>query len=96
MRFVDYKCNDCNAVDEYVVNSNDGNNVKCSSCGSLNTLRIVKCSSCGSLNTLRIFAPISFKTSSSSGKDCGCDSSSCASPSKSCAGGSCSTCSGCH
>ncbi|MBM3701151.1 MAG: hypothetical protein FJW68_09615 [Actinobacteria bacterium] len=82
MRFVDYKCNDCNIVDEYVVNSNEGNNVKCSSCGSL--------------NTLRIFAPISFKTSSSSGKDCGCDSSSCASPSKSCAGGSCSTCSGCH
>jgi ribosomal protein S27E len=82
LRFVDYKCNDCNAVDEYVINSNDANKIKCSKCGSL--------------NTVRVFAPINFKASASSGQDCGCDSSSCTTPSKSCSGSSCSTCSGCH
>jgi len=82
MRFVDYKCNDCNAVDEYVINSTDANKVNCSKCGSS--------------NTIRIFTPVSFKASASSGQEFGCGAPSCSTPPKSCSGSSCSTCSGCN
>jgi len=52
MRFVDYKCNDCGSVCEIVLRSDNGSEITCEKCGSL--------------NMVRIFTPIGFKSSSSS------------------------------
>ncbi len=83
MRFVDYKCNDCENVCEVVTRgSNESSETD------------IKCEKCGSFNMLRIFAPISFKASGGNGNDYEPSSSS---SSKSCSGGSCASCSGgCH
>ena len=81
MRFVDYKCNDCESVSEVVMMGSNG------SSGT-----DIKCEKCGSSNMLRIFAPISFKASGGNGSDY--ESSSSSSSSKSCSGGSCASCSG--
>ncbi|MBM3705028.1 MAG: zinc ribbon domain-containing protein [Actinobacteria bacterium] len=54
MRFVDYKCNECGIVNEYVISGSDNGGIKCSGCGSS--------------NTVRVFTPVGFK-SSSSGSD---------------------------
>ncbi len=81
MRFVDYKCNDCENVCEVVTRgSNESSETD------------IKCEKCGSFNMARIFAPISFKASGGEGSEYMPSSSS-----KSCSGGSCSNCSGgCH
>jgi predicted nucleic acid-binding Zn ribbon protein len=81
MRFVDYKCNDCENVCEVVMLGSNGN-----------TETDIKCEKCGSFDMLRIFAPISFKASGGNGSDY--EHSSSSSSSKSCSGGSCSSCSG--
>jgi predicted nucleic acid-binding Zn ribbon protein len=83
MRFVDYKCNDCENVCEVVTRGGDESSEA-----------DIKCEKCGSFNMLRIFAPVSFKASGGNGSDYEPSSSS---SSKSCSGGSCSSCSGgCH
>ena len=83
MRFVDYKCNDCENVCEVVTRG-------CEESSETD----IKCEKCGSFNMLRIFAPISFKSSGGNGSDYEPSSSS---SSKSCSGGSCASCSGsCH
>lgn len=83
MRFVDYKCNDCENVCEIVMLGSNG--------GSTTD---IKCDKCNSFNMVRIFAPISFKASGGNGSDYEPSSSS---SSKSCSGGSCDSCSGgCH
>jgi predicted nucleic acid-binding Zn ribbon protein len=81
MRFVDYKCNDCENVCEVVMLGSNGNSET-----------DIKCEKCGSFDMLRIFAPISFKASGGDGSDY--EPSSSSSSSKSCSGGSCSSCSG--
>jgi len=80
MRFVDYKCSDCQSICEVVLRSDNGSEIVCDKCGSS--------------NMVRIFTPIRFKSSSgSSGSE---DFSSVsASSRRSCSGGSCSNCSGC-
>jgi hypothetical protein len=84
MRFVDYKCNDCENVCEIVTRGCDESSEK-----------DIKCEKCGSFNMLRIFAPVSFKATGGNGSDY--ESSSSSSSSKSCSGGSCASCSGgCH
>ena len=81
MRFVDYKCNDCENVCEVVTRG----------CNE-NKETDIKCEKCGSFNMARIFAPVSFKASGGDGSEYMPSSSS-----KSCSGGSCSNCSGgCH
>lgn len=52
MRFVDFKCNRCGNVSEYVLHGFDDK---------------VKCASCGSEDTVRLFAPVGFKKASSDG-----------------------------
>jgi len=83
MRFVDYKCNDCENVSEIVMlGSNGGSEAD------------IKCEKCSSSNMIRIFAPISFKSSGGSDSEYMPSPSS---SSKSCSGGSCDSCSGsCH
>ena len=82
MRFVDYKCSDCENVCEVVTRGCDESSET-----------DIKCEKCGSLNMIRIFAPTSFKASGGNGSDYETASSS----SKSCSGGSCASCSGgCH
>ncbi len=80
MRFVDFKCNKCGNVSEYVLNGFDEK---------------VNCAKCGSNDTVRVFAPVGLKISSElSGNGYTPNSSSL--QSKGCSGGSCSTCSGCR
>ena len=84
MRFVDYKCHDCENVCEIVTRGFDESSET-----------DIKCEKCGSFNMLRIFAPISFKASGENGSDY--EPSSSSSSSSSCSGGSCDSCSGgCH
>ncbi len=80
MRFVDYKCNDCENVCEIVTRGFDDS-------GEAD----IKCEKCSSSNMIRIFAPISFKSSGGSDSDYMPSPSS---SSKSCSGGSCANCSG--
>ncbi len=80
MRFVDYKCNDCEAVCEIVLRSDNGSEIVCAKCGSS--------------NMVRVFAPIGIKSSSNSSSS-NEFSSDLSSSKKSCSGSSCSTCSGC-
>jgi putative FmdB family regulatory protein len=40
MKFVDYKCNDCNAISEYYLKSDDSEEIKCKICGSKNMVRV--------------------------------------------------------
>jgi predicted nucleic acid-binding Zn ribbon protein len=80
MRFVDYKCNDCEYISEVVtLGSNGGSEAD------------IRCEKCGSSSMIRIFAPISFKSSGGSDNDYMPSPSS---TSKSCSGGSCANCSG--
>lgn len=84
MRFVDYKCNECENVCEVVTIGSNGSSEA-----------DIKCEKCGSLDMARIFAPVSFKASGGNGSDYMPSPSS--SSSKSCSGGSCASCSGgCH
>ncbi|HAJ95883.1 MAG TPA: FmdB family transcriptional regulator [Actinobacteria bacterium] len=53
MRFVDYKCEDCEEVSEIVIRGDDNTEIKCEKCGNS---RMVK-----------VFAPISFRGNSSDG-----------------------------
>jgi len=80
MRFVDYKCSDCQSISEIVIMSDNGCEITCEKCGSS--------------NMVRIFAPVGFKSSSSSSGS-GDFSTGSQSSSRSCSGTSCSTCSGC-
>jgi putative FmdB family regulatory protein len=73
LRFVDYKCEDCGEVSEVVIRGDNGSQIKCEKCGSK--------------KMVKIFAPIGFKSDSTSDSYSG--SSSCSG----CSGGSCSTCS---
>jgi len=83
MRFVDYKCNDCENICEVVTKCCDDSNEN-----------EIKCVNCGSSNMVRIFAPVSFKDSGGNGSDYAPSPST---SSKSCSGGSCASCSGgCH
>jgi len=83
MRFVDYKCNDCENISEVVTKCCDDSNEN-----------EIKCENCGSANMVRIFAPVSFKASGGNGSDYAPSPSA---SSKSCSGGSCASCSGgCH
>ncbi len=52
MKFVDFKCNKCGNISEYVINNCDAE---------------VICVNCGSKDTVRIFSPVGFKSSSSNG-----------------------------
>jgi predicted nucleic acid-binding Zn ribbon protein len=79
MRFVDYKCNDCENVCEIVTRGFDESDEA-----------EIKCEKCSSSNMVRIFAPISFKSSGGGSDYMPSPSSS----SKSCSGGSCASCSG--
>ncbi|HHT79277.1 MAG TPA: hypothetical protein GXZ93_05730 [Actinobacteria bacterium] len=72
MRFVDYKCNDCNEINEYYISSEDTEKLSCLKCGSL--------------DLTRVFAPIQCKCqpgngggtgSYSPGKSCSGSCSSC-------------------
>jgi putative FmdB family regulatory protein len=63
MRFVDFKCNKCGNISEYVLSGFDDK---------------VKCANCESEDMSRIFAPVGFRTSSS-GSECSSGSSSCSS-----------------
>ncbi|MCL4385012.1 MAG: zinc ribbon domain-containing protein [Actinobacteria bacterium] len=40
MKFVDYKCNDCNAISEYYLKSDDSEEIKCKVCGSKDMVRV--------------------------------------------------------
>ncbi|MDD3629205.1 MAG: zinc ribbon domain-containing protein [Actinomycetota bacterium] len=83
MKFVDYKCKDCESITEVVVT------------GDNNT--VIKCSKCGSKNMVRVFSPVGFKASGGSGQEGEedySDSSSSSSACSSCMGGDCSTCFG--
>lgn len=77
MKFVDYKCNDCEVVSEYYVKSDDSDEIKCFTCGSK--------------NMIRVFTPIKSKKSSSQSDFPPSESSSGKSCSGSCSG--CSGCS---
>lgn len=52
MRFVDYKCEDCDEVTEMTLNDDSGTGIKCKKCGSE--------------KMVRVFAPVGFKSSSDS------------------------------
>ena len=80
MRFVDYKCSDCQGISEIVLMSDNGSEITCEKCGSS--------------NMVRIFSPIGFKSSSGS-SDSGDFSTGSQSSCRSCSGASCSNCSGC-
>ncbi|MQY74152.1 MAG: zinc ribbon domain-containing protein [Actinobacteria bacterium] len=71
LRFVDYKCKDCESITEIVIRGEDGCQIKCEKCGSK--------------NMIRVFSPVGFK-SSYGGNDNSGSSSSCSScTSRSCA-----------
>jgi len=40
MRFVDYKCNECNNISEYYLSNNDAEEITCKICGSKNMVRV--------------------------------------------------------
>ncbi len=40
MKFVDYKCNDCNEINEYYISSDDVGGLSCLKCGSSNLTRV--------------------------------------------------------
>lgn len=44
MPIYDYKCKKCSTVSEVLVRSNDGQIVKCSSCGSTNVEKLISSS----------------------------------------------------
>ncbi len=46
MRFVDYKCNDCNEINEYYINSEDADKLKCPKCGSRDLTRVFAAVQC--------------------------------------------------
>jgi putative FmdB family regulatory protein len=77
LKFVDYKCKDCEKVSEYYVKSDDSDEIKCEICGGT--------------NMLRVFTPIKSGSSSSHGDSQSSDSTSGKSCSGSCSG--CSGCS---
>jgi putative FmdB family regulatory protein len=68
MRFVDYKCQECNKVSEVFIRGDDPE---------------IKCEKCGSSNMIKVFAPVGLKRTSpdtdfSSGSSCsGCSGSNC-------------------
>lgn len=51
LRFVDYKCEDCEEISEIVIRDNDDAEIKCGKCGNN---RMIK-----------VFAPVSFSGGSS-------------------------------
>ena len=79
LRFVDYKCKDCENITEVVIKGDNDTHIKCSKCGSK--------------NMVRVFSSVGVKTSTDSGEGSysgAGSSSSCGG----CMGGDCSTCSG--
>ncbi|MDD3520539.1 MAG: zinc ribbon domain-containing protein [Actinomycetota bacterium] len=46
MRFIDYKCNDCNEINEYYINSEDDGKLNCPKCGSSNLTRVFAAVQC--------------------------------------------------
>ncbi|MCL4417246.1 MAG: hypothetical protein M1475_00505 [Actinobacteria bacterium] len=66
MKFVDYKCNDCEAVSEYYVKNDNSDEIKCKSCGSMNMCRVFTPIKCGSSSSQSDYAA----SGSSSGKSC--------------------------
>ncbi|MCJ7666045.1 MAG: zinc ribbon domain-containing protein [Actinobacteria bacterium] len=68
MRFIDYKCQDCNEVSELVIRGDSPE---------------IKCEKCGNRNMVKVFAPVGLKSNSSdgrysSGSSCsGCSGGSC-------------------
>lgn len=69
MRFVDYKCQDCDEVSELFIRGDDDPEIKCEKCGNR--------------NMVKVFAPVGLKSSSpdsgfSSGSSCsGCSGGDC-------------------
>lgn len=52
MKFIDYKCNDCEAISEYYLKGDNSEEIKCTICGSR--------------DMIRVFNPVSSRSSSSS------------------------------
>lgn len=63
LKFVDYKCKDCEEISEVFIRGNDDTEIKCEKCGNN---RMVK-----------VFTPISFKSNSSEGSSSTSSCSSC-------------------
>jgi len=76
MKFVDYKCEDCQKISEYYVRNDNSDEIRCEICKGI--------------NMLRVFTPIKSGSSSSGGDIAPSDSSSGKSCSGSCSG--CSGC----
>ena len=66
MKFVDYKCNDCQTVSEYYVRNDDSDEIKCEACGSMDMKRVFSAIRCGSSSSKNDYA----FSGSSSGKSC--------------------------
>lgn len=73
MKFVDYKCSDCEKVSEYYVKNDNSDEIRCEICGGANMMRVftpIKSGSSSSHGDLQ-------SSGSTSGKSCSGSCSGC-------------------
>ncbi|MHB1347102.1 MAG: FmdB family zinc ribbon protein [Candidatus Humimicrobiaceae bacterium] len=73
MKFVDYKCNDCEKVSEYYVKNDNSDEIKCESCGGKNMIRVFTPIKSGSPSSQKEYQ----SSGASSGKSCSGSCSGC-------------------
>lgn len=74
MKFVDYKCNDCEKVSEYYVKNDNSDEIRCEICGGVNMMRVftpIKSGSSSKHGDLQSSGSTSGKSCSGSCSGCG-------------------------
>jgi putative FmdB family regulatory protein len=74
LKFVDYKCKDCEKVSEYYVKNDDSDEIRCEICGGTNMMRVftpIRSGSSSSHGDLQSSGSTSGKNCSGSCSGCG-------------------------